>query len=193
MSDSKSSRREALRAAAAAALGGSLTLAAGQHVHRESEQNRKAAGAYKPKALNQHEFRTLDALSERIIPGAKQAGAAEFIDTLAAGSRRLAAIFTGGLAWIDSQMKRRFDDVFLDAKPEQQAELLDQIAYRRNASPDLNAGITFFDWARRLTVDAYFTSKVGIAALAFQGNTSMQEYQVPAEALQYALKRSPLA
>ncbi len=193
MSDKQSSRRDLLLAAAAAAFTGSLGAAAAQHVHQEADENRKASGVYKPRTLNLHEFRTLEALAERIIPGSREAGAAAFIDTLSSGSRRLAAIFTAGLAWIDSQMRRRFEASFLEAKPEQQTALLDLIAYGKNASPELSSGIVFFDWARRMTVDAYFTSKAGIAALGFKGNTSMQEYQVPDEALQFALKRSPFA
>ena len=115
----------------------------------------------------------------------------EYIDLLSSGSDRMARIWQGGIAWLDATCRKRFNAAFLDATPAQRTELLDLIAYRRNDSPELGPGIEFFEWARRMVVDAYFTSPAGVKALGFQGNTGMQTFQVPAEALTYALKRSP--
>jgi len=89
-------------------------------------------------------------------------------------------------------MRTRYSVNFAEARPEQQTELLDLIAFRKNATPELAAGVKFFDWARKMTSDAYYTSKVGIADLGFMGNKGMARFEVPAEALQYALKRSGL-
>lgn len=188
------SRRTLLREAAAAALIGPLAAEAAQHVHDAAAASAKTTGGvFKPKALTAHEFETLQVLSEIIVPGARKAGAAEFVDVLSTGSKQMLAIFSGGIAWLDAEMRRRFEADFLTAKAEQRTQLLDLIAYRKNASPELNPGINFFDWARRMSVDAYFTSKEGIAELGFKGNNGMAEFQVPVEALQYALKRSPFA
>ncbi len=188
------SRRAVLREAAAAALLGPLAAEAAQHVHETAAASAKSTGGvYKPKALTAHEFETLQTLAEIIMPGARKAGCAEFVDVLSTGSRQMLAIFTGGIAWLDAEMRRRFEADFLAANAGQRTELLDLIAYRKNASAALNPGIAFFDWARRMAVDAYFTSKEGIAELGFKGNSSMAEFQVPVESLQYALKRSPFA
>jgi len=54
-------------------------------------------------------------------------------------------------------------------------------------------GIHFFAWARNLVLDAYYTSPAGIKDLGYMGNTAVSEFHVPAEALEYALKRSPFA
>ena len=89
-------------------------------------------------------------------------------------------------------MKTRGAASFVEATPEQQAALLDQIAYRRNQSPELNPGIEFFTWARRMTVDAFYTSPVGIKDIDYQGNTHLTSYPAPTEAIAYALKRSGL-
>ena len=107
------------------------------------------------------------------------------------GAGRLAQTWLGGLAWLDSASVKRFQAPFLEAKPEQQTALLDLIAYRKNETPELAPGIAFFDWARRMVVDAYFTSPAGVKAIGFQGNVGMQTFQVPVEALTYALQRSP--
>ena len=50
-------------------------------------------------------------------------------------------------------------------------ELLDLIAYRRNQTPELAPGIEFFSWARRMTVDAFYTSEIGIKDIDYRGNT----------------------
>lgn len=191
-------RRSLLRAAASAALAGRLNPAEAQHVHQHhAEAAAQAGGVYRPKSLNAHEFSTLQSLSDLIIPpegdqaGGAAAGAAEFIDTLCSGSARMAAIFTGGLAWLDHATRRRCGSAFLAATLEQQHALLDLIAYRRNASPELNPGIEFFDWARRLVVDAWTTSPAGFQALGYQGNRGMTSFEVPAGAIKYAFERSP--
>lgn len=192
MSENQVSRREVMASIAAAALAGTLPAEAAQHVHQAAAESRTVAGVYKPKGLSAGEFQSLGVLCELIVPGARQAAAAEFIDTLCSGSKAMAAIYTGGLAWMNAEMRRRYEVTFVAAKPEQQKALLDLIAYAKNASAELNPGIQFFDWARRMTVDAYFTSKVGIAELGFQGNSSMQTYTVPVESIEYVKKRSEL-
>jgi hypothetical protein len=103
----------------------------------------------------------------------------------------MARIWQGGLAWLDAASRHKGADSFVDATAAQRTELLDLIAYRKNDSPELGAGIRFFDWARRMVVDAYFTSPAGVKALGFVGNVGMQTFQVPVEALTYAISRSP--
>ena len=206
MSDQENdvSRREMLRT-----IGASVTLTAGGmnvvsaqdagHVHRSTAEER-AKGDYKPKCFNAPEYAALRRLSELIMPpddrskGALEAGAPEFIDLLAANNNELATIFTGGLAWLDEQMRRRYGVAFVDAKPDQQTAMLDLIAWRRNEAdhPELGPGIRFFTWARNMVVDAYYTSKVGMDDLGFMGNGAMAQFSVPEEAVQYALKRSGL-
>ena len=111
-----------------------------QHVHQAVKT---AQGPYKPKGFTASEYRTLQKLTDLIIPadersqGALAAGAPEFIDFLASQSKELAATYTGGLAWIDHEMNRRYSASFVSATPEQQTALLDLIAYRKNDSPEL--------------------------------------------------------
>ncbi|HZT33787.1 MAG TPA: gluconate 2-dehydrogenase subunit 3 family protein [Bryobacteraceae bacterium] len=197
------SRRDALRN-----LGITLTLTTAgagvvsaqdaAHVHHLVTQE-KTAGPYQPKCFNPHEYATLRRLSELIMPAdehsksAIEAGAPEFIDLLASRNDELAHIYTGGLAWLDQEIERRHGSTFLAAAPEQQTAMLDLIAYRKNESPELGPGIRFFAWVRNMVVDAYFTSKIGMDYLGFMGNGAMSHFSVPQAAIDYALKRSPLA
>ena len=170
-----------------------------QHVHHAVAAD-LASGNYQPKAFTPHEYATLRRLAELIVPpdehskGALDAGAPEFIDLLCSNNDELSAIFTGGMGWLDEQMSKRYQAAFLDAHPEQQTAMLDLIAYRKNAAehPELGPGIRFFDWARNLVVDAYYTSKIGMDDIGFMGNGAMAQFSVPDEAIQYALKRSGL-
>src|SRR5690349_2939719 len=113
MSDHETTRRGLLKT-----LGISISLAGmgrqvltaqdAAHVHHAVAEE-KAAAPYRPRCFNPHEFETLRRLADLIIPadehspGAAEAGAPEFIDLLAAESEELAAIFTGGFAWLDGQ------------------------------------------------------------------------------------------
>lgn len=183
------SRRELLVGAGLAAAG--LNAQTAHHAHHAVAES-KAQGPYKPACFQPHEYATLEVLADLVVPGARGAGAPEFIDFLSSRNAELAAIFTGGLAWLDAEMRRRYGHNFAAAEAGHRSAMLDLIAWRRNDSPELGAGIRFFDWARKMIVDAYYTSKAGIEELGFQGNGAMAEFQVPAEAVQYALKRSGL-
>ena len=186
---SETTRRDALAAIAAMALTGSLENAAAQHVHQAVAADTKSAGVYKPQALTAHEFETLKTLCELIVPGASKGGAAEFIDLLSSQNPEIAAIYTGGLAWLDHAMKPAD---FLSAKAADRTALLDKIAYRKNETPELAPGIRFFVWVRRMTVDAYYTSAAGIKEIGYMGNKAQAQFQVPQEAIDYAVKRSGL-
>ena len=195
---SELSRRDLLQSIALSVTLGGLSPAAAQHVHNVAADEKASTGVYKAKALNPHEYQTLEKLADLIIPpdekspGAVASGACEFIDLLASQNPRLLGIYTGGIAWVDQAMKRRYSADFVRAKRNQQTALLDLIAYRKNESQELGPGIEFFEWARRMVVDAYYTSPIGIKAIGYMGNTAVAKFEVPQEAIDYAVKRSPV-
>jgi len=192
------SRRDLLaRLAAGVSI---VATADAQHVHETMAQEKTAQkGPYKPKALTAHEYATLQRLSDLIIPadehspGALEAAAADFIDFLCNASDEMRNIYTGGILWLDEEMKHRYNGkAFVDAAPEQQTALLDVIAWRKNRSPQLNPGIEFFAFCRRMVADAYYTSPIGFKEVGYMGNGAVAQFSVPKEALDYAMKRSPL-
>ena len=127
------------------------------------------------------------------MPGAHANGSAQFIDFLCHATDDMKVIFTGGLAWLDDAMRKRADGQdFVTHRRNSQKALLDLIAFRENNSPELGPGIRFFDWARRLVVDAYYTSAQGIKEVGYIGNTAMAQFSVPQEAVDYVMKRSAL-
>ena len=104
----------------------------------------------------------------------------------------LKASYAKGFAWLDSTMKARGAADFVTASPADQIALLDEIAYRRNASPELSPGIEFFALVRRMTVDAFYTSEIGIKDIDYRGNSAMGSYPAPAESIAYAVKKAGL-
>lgn len=194
------SRRDALRRVGLVLMTtGLLDRIAGAEVHEMASQARAAAGgAYTPKALSAQEYATLEALTDLIIPvengkpGAVAAGAAAWIDMMASENDRLKGIFAKGLAWLDTTMAARGAKDFVSATPAARTGLLDLIAYRRNQTAELAPGIEFFGWARRMTVDAFYTSEIGIKDIDYRGNTHLDSYPAPTEAIAYALKKSGL-
>ncbi len=190
-------RREALgRLAVAFSAAGAIDGLDAQQAHTAVHDTSAAGGAYSPKALTPPQFRTLERLADLIVPvdngkpGAVQAHVPAWIDTLLNVNAELKSRYVTGLAWLDATMESLHGGRFADARPEQQTALLDRIAYRKNQSPELDPGIDFFVLARRMTVDGFYTSPIGMRDL-YPGNAPRAEFTVPQEAYDYVLSRSP--
>jgi hypothetical protein len=141
-------------------------------------------GKYVPKYFPAHQYETLTSLCDTIIPkdersgGAVEAGAPEFIDLLTSENEEFQTRLGGGLMWLDNFCVDRLGKVYLECAPEQRKEVLDLIAYRKNAkeNPGLTSGVAFFAIVRNMTCDGFYTSKIGIADLQYVGNTSVHEF-----------------
>lgn len=196
---SEISRRDALRRLGVVLVAtGALDRLSAQEVHQMAGQAAGAASRYTPQTFSPHEYRTLERLADMIIPvengapGAAAAGCAAWIDMISSENDRLQEIYRKGFAWLDAAMKTREAPDFVSATPAQQTALLDLIAFRRHLTPELAPGIEFFTWVRRMTVDAFYTSEIGIKDIGFMGNSPMSSYPEPTDAIAYALKRSGL-
>jgi gluconate 2-dehydrogenase gamma chain len=184
------SRRDILRTLAVGAAGGSvlqiIPMEAAEYVHRAVQKEKAAstAGKYTPKYFSAHQYETLNSLCDTIIPkddhsgGAVEAGAPEFIDLLTSENQDYQLKLGGGLMWLNSFCGDRYGKTYLECTPEQRTEVLDLIAYRKNAklNPGLDQGVAFFAFLRKMTADGFYTSKIGIADLQYIGNTSLREF-----------------
>jgi len=193
---SEITRRQALtHLASAFAAAGSISPRAAEAAHQVVRQA-MATGPYAPKALTARQFATIERLTDLILPaeknepGAVQAGVPAWIDSLLNVNAELKSRYVTGLTWMDTTMKARHGTDFVGAAPAQQTALLDQIAFKKNASPELDPGIAFFVLARRMTVDGFYTSPIGMATI-YYGNLAKNEYVVPREAVDYVISRSP--
>lgn len=192
-------RRQVLQQLAAViAAAGTIGRIEAQQVHQMTRLAMAAAnGAYTPTGLSGHDYQTLERLTDLIIPvengapGALEADVAAWIDMLISANDELKQTYTKGLAWLDAAMNQRGAADFISAKPAQQTGLLDLIAYQKNRTTALQAGIEFFTLLRRMTVDGFYTSRVGMPDI-YLGNHMLQAFTVPAKSINYALKRSGL-
>jgi gluconate 2-dehydrogenase gamma chain len=184
------SRRDVLRTLAVGVAGGSvlqvIPLEAAELAHQLVHKEKAAApaGKYTPKYFNAKQYEAILSLCDAIIPkdeksaGALEAGAPEFIDLLTSENDEFQLALGGGLMWLDTHCIDQYGKVFMECTPEQRKEILDLIAFRKNAKndPGLSQGVAFFALLRNMTCDGYYTSKIGIQDLQYIGNVTRSEW-----------------
>ena len=184
------SRRNILKSLTMGAMASSvlrvIPLEAAEYAHHmvAAEKAAAPAGAYTPKFFQARQYKTLQALCQTIIPsdadsgGAMEAGAPEFIDLLTSENPKYQLKLGGGIMWLDAECSDRYGKTYLDCALEQQKEVLDLIAYRKNDEKDtsLSPGVEFFALLREMTADGFFTSQIGIKYLGYIGNTYLLSF-----------------
>jgi gluconate 2-dehydrogenase gamma chain len=182
------SRRDVLKSlamsAAATSVLRTIPAQAAEYAHHMVAAEKAGTKVYAPKFFAAHEYKTLQALCQTIIPadadsgGAIEAGAPEFIDLLTSENTEYQVKLEGGLMWLDGTCSDRYGKVYLDCSPQQQKEILDQIGYRKNALTDLSLtqGIEFFSFLRNMTSDGFFTSEIGIKYLGYIGSAFLKKF-----------------
>jgi gluconate 2-dehydrogenase gamma chain len=192
-------RREILRFIGIASIAGTFPgfskwsfACAQEHVHQAAAPH-KANGAYKPLFFSPQQFQMIEHLADMIIPtdetpGAKEAGVAEFIDFMVANRVPVSARrdirctqdaielgneaqgrFVSGLNWMDARSKSEFGHEFMECAPEQQKNLLEELAYKAKFKTTTESGRQFFQMMRDYTVVGYYTTRVGLEALGYPG------------------------
>lgn len=168
-------RRDILKGAAlaGAAVPGSLE-AAQQAPHHEgapaaTAAKTAAASGWKPLLFDAHQNETVATVADLIIPttdtpGARAAKVNEYIDLiLHDGPAERRNRFVSGLGWLDGYAIRQHQAPFVRLSAAQQTELLKSLD--RTQQADLKPGAEFFRQIKQLTVQGYYTSKIGIDEL----------------------------
>jgi hypothetical protein len=180
------SRRSALEliaaAPAAAALVWTDVEARQAHEHVEAQAAKQPAAAFKPKFFTAHEYATVGVLVDLIIPkdersgSATDAGVPAFMDFMMVDQPGRQIAMRGGLAMIDRLAVDRFGKRFLACGDRERRLLLDEIAYTSNPDRGLRQAIAFFSSFRDLTASGFWSTKMGIADLQYQGNAFVNEW-----------------
>jgi len=182
-------RRDLLKVMGAVPAAALVPLAPGRADEREGAPHRalaqeQASAEYKPKILDDHEWKTVRVLSDLIIPAdersgsATEAGVPEFIDDwLGFRGGQLLAEIRGGLTWLDMECNRLFDHDFVACSTAQQKQILDRIAYPKTAAPEDSPAVAFFNELRNLVVCGFYSSKMGIQDLPYLGNTMVADWE----------------
>lgn len=178
------SRRDLFQIAAGVPALAAVTAGAAQAQKAETHPR---APAYK--AFDQHNWVTLCAVCDLIVPkdersgSATQAGVPEFIDDWLDfrkhedGNADLMAEIFGGLAWLDRESERLFGQRFARAGEEHQKQILDRIAWPEKAAAEDRRWAAFFSRLRDLTLNGFYSSKTGIADLPYLGNVAVPEWK----------------
>jgi hypothetical protein len=82
----------------------------------------------------------------------------------------------GGLALVDRLSTDRVGKRFVSAADPERRQVLDEIAYTSNRDPGLRHAVTFFSSFRDLTSSGFWSTKMGVADLQYQGNAFVSEW-----------------
>jgi hypothetical protein len=139
----------------------------------------ESGGAYAPKFFTAHEWNTVRVLADMVIPrdersgSATEAGVPEFMDFMMNDRPSLQLPMRGGLAWLDTECRRRWKKSFVACSVAERSALLDAIAWPDRAAPEMSQGVSFFNRFRDLTASGFFSSRMGVADLRYKGNTAV--------------------
>jgi len=187
-------RRDALKLLGLMAAAPTFSVAcSSEEVQRAREQQAQQAPTrpepqnYELQLFTDHEFETVRTLTDWIIPAddrsgsATDAGVPTFIDFILTDEQlpdreEQQTAFRGGLAWIDYTCLDRHDAPFVECTEAQQQALLDDIAWPEVADAAMQPGVEFFNSLRDLTASGFFSSKMGVQDLQYQGNQFVAEW-----------------
>lgn len=142
-----------------------------------------------PRVLADSEKKTVTVLADIIIPAdehgpaASAVGVTDFIDEWVSApydpQRADLKVIREGLAWFDTEAKRRFGKVYAEAAPAEQTALLDAVLV--TGSPERKAAYNFFKLFRDRAAGGYYSTPDGWKALGYMGNTPQIAFAGPPE------------
>jgi hypothetical protein len=180
--DNPVSRREALKTiAVGVGVAATLPVVSGEAETAVFEQSATAVAF--PSFFNQHQAKTVEVLTELIIPaddrspGAKEAKVVEYIDySVGQQSDDTKTLWRNGLAALDEHCQKQFSKPFVGLTQDQQVSVLRDIS--QNERRPQTTLERFFRELKDRTIFGYYTSKIGIhQELKYQGNVYLREFQ----------------
>lgn len=140
-------------------------------------------GADNLKFFTPAEFAMLDELAEIIIPaddhspGARAAGVAAYIDARVAEAfdPKVRDDWREGLKSVDELSRKMHDRGFMDASPDRRLAVVTRLA--QNETKPKDPVEVFFGQLKHATVQAYYTSKIGIhQEMEYKGNVMLEQF-----------------
>jgi hypothetical protein len=183
-------RRTALRLFSSAPAAAVLvwTPAEAEQAGARAQQSHTAAAkgattAFRPKFFTAHEYATVAVLVDLIIPrdersgSATDAGVPRFMDFMMIDDPKRQTAMRGGLALVDRLCEQRFDKRFVACTDAERRKILDAIAFPNSAPKSLRQAVAFFTSFRDLTASGFWTTRMGVKDLQYQGNAFVAEWQ----------------
>jgi hypothetical protein len=151
-----------------------------------SDEAEFATAEYVPQFFKPQQFATVKLLAEMILPtddepGSKEAKVAEYIDFVVFSAREfepsLQRQWIEGIAFLNHASQKQFGAPFRAASHADCVKLLTEISLPERDDAAHHEGYAFFHLAKEMTVEGFYTSKVGlIDVLNYQGMNYMAEF-----------------
>jgi len=132
------------------------------------------------------EWRTVSVLSDDIIPRDARSGSATDVGVPAYIDFQLSVPETseseryairGGLAWLNTESRKRFGKNYASLGESQRHQILDDIAYPDKVKPGFTQGAAFFSRMRDFVGSGFFSTAVGWKDLRYEGNVFNPDWQ----------------
>ena len=146
-------------------------------------------GDYWPLTFSEGVRRDVAALCDIAIPAddrspsASSLGVHDFIDEWVSAPYAAQAkdrkVVLEGLAWVDTQSRKRFGRAYSDATPEQRLSLCGEMAPAAPAGSELENPSRFFRRFRNLTMAGFFSTPDGMKDLGYVGNVPLPRFEGP--------------
>ena len=176
-------RREAVGAMAMAALTAAFRWTPAEAQRAATLARTAAKVPFAPTFFTPHEWETVRVLTDLVIPrdersgSATDAGVPEFMDFMLNERTDGQIPMRGGLAWLDAECYERTGKTFLTSSEVERTAVLNDIAWPKKAKPELSQGVAFFNMFRDMTASGFWSSKIGVADLDYQGNVFVAEWK----------------
>ena len=144
------------------------------------------AEPYSPRFFNPEEFRTVQTLTEVILPtddkpGAKEARVADYIDFVVYSAAEfepsLQKQWIDGLGLLNELSRKKYGNTFSAISPSEREALLTEMSAPEHDPKAKHPGFPFYRLLKSMTLEAFFTSKVGlIDFLEYKGLTFLTSF-----------------
>ena len=148
-----------------------------------------AAGDCWPLTFTAAEKATAAVLCDTIIPADDKGPSAssvkvpDFIDEWISapypGHDRDRKLISEGLAWIEAEAQRRFQNDFGSLVVRQRNAICDDICFEPKAKPEFRTAARFFRRFRDLTAGGYYTTPEGMKDIGYTGNVPLDKFEGP--------------
>ncbi|MBV9761544.1 MAG: gluconate 2-dehydrogenase subunit 3 family protein [Acidobacteriaceae bacterium] len=133
------------------------------------------ASDWKPLLLDAHQNETLIALSDIVVPGARQALVNRFLDLLMSAEKaETQREFLSALAFVDGACMERYRSAFVHLPPDQQTDVVALLAFPHTQQTWGEEVASFpghqhFENLKTWIVGAYYSSPVGLKEIGWDG------------------------
>jgi len=153
---------------------------------QQPEEKPDDVAPYSPRFFKPDEFKTVEALTERILPtddtpGAKEARVARYIDFVVSAAAEfqpsLQLEWTQGLKLLDQLSRKKYQRAFHAIRAGDQEALLMEMSLPERSPGASHPGFTFYRLVKEMTVEGFYTSRVGlIDVLGYKGLAVLSDF-----------------